>query len=184
MSHPAEPTVRSVLAGFSFAGGGSRRSTSMRTAPAGAQRKQQPRTKLSVLKLARLVSLIALTDDELERVLVERFSALGLTPEAGGDTKHFCHRVLYGGVKSASPTRVRARGLFIVIVRLCCCAHFLASVLSLLKQKRSDDPAFHRTSMTGGRASPIPTGNRWQDNVASNQSPPRIGFFVVALGRG
>jgi hypothetical protein len=30
----------------------------------------------------------ALTDDELERALVERFSALGLTPDAGSDTRH------------------------------------------------------------------------------------------------
>jgi hypothetical protein len=30
----------------------------------------------------------ALTNDELERALVERFSALGLTPDAGSDTRH------------------------------------------------------------------------------------------------
>jgi hypothetical protein len=30
----------------------------------------------------------ALTDDELERALVERFSALRLTPDAGSDTRH------------------------------------------------------------------------------------------------
>jgi hypothetical protein len=30
----------------------------------------------------------ALTDDELERALVERFRALGLTPDAGSDTRH------------------------------------------------------------------------------------------------
>jgi hypothetical protein len=29
-----------------------------------------------------------LTDDELERLLIERFNALGLTPDAGGDTRH------------------------------------------------------------------------------------------------
>jgi hypothetical protein len=29
-----------------------------------------------------------MTDDELERALIERFSALGLTPDAGSDTRH------------------------------------------------------------------------------------------------
>lgn len=29
-----------------------------------------------------------LSDDELERALVERFGALGLTPDAGSDTRH------------------------------------------------------------------------------------------------
>ena len=28
------------------------------------------------------------TDDELQRLLIERFNALGLTPDAGGDTRH------------------------------------------------------------------------------------------------
>jgi hypothetical protein len=30
----------------------------------------------------------ALTDDELERTVFERFSALGLTPNARSDTRH------------------------------------------------------------------------------------------------
>ena len=30
----------------------------------------------------------SLTDDELERAVVERFNALGLTPDAGSDTRH------------------------------------------------------------------------------------------------
>jgi hypothetical protein len=30
----------------------------------------------------------ALTDHELERAIVERFTALGLTPDAGSDTRH------------------------------------------------------------------------------------------------
>jgi hypothetical protein len=30
----------------------------------------------------------ALPDDELERALVERLTALGLTPDAGSDTPH------------------------------------------------------------------------------------------------
>jgi hypothetical protein len=29
-----------------------------------------------------------LTDDELERALIERFKTLGLTPDAGSDTRH------------------------------------------------------------------------------------------------
>jgi hypothetical protein len=61
---------------------------------------------------------------------------------------------------------------------------FLGFDLCLVKQKRPNDPAFHRTSMTGGPALPIPIGNQWQDIVANNQSHPRIGSFVVALGQG
>jgi hypothetical protein len=30
----------------------------------------------------------AMTDEELERALIERFNALGLTPDAGSDTRH------------------------------------------------------------------------------------------------
>jgi hypothetical protein len=47
-------------------------------------------------------------------------------------------------------------------------------------QRRLSDFASHRISMTGGLASPNPNGCRWRDTAASNLSPPRIGFFVVA----
>jgi hypothetical protein len=32
--------------------------------------------------------LWTLPDDDLQRAIVERFNALGLTPDAGGDTRH------------------------------------------------------------------------------------------------
>ena len=51
-------------------------------------------------------------------------------------------------------------------------------------QRRSNSPASHSISMTGGLASPNLNDYRWQDSDASNPQPLGIGFFVVAVAQG
>ncbi len=52
------------------------------------------------------------------------------------------------------------------------------------KQKRLNGSASHKTSMTGGLASPNRNDYRWPDSDASNRRPPGIGFFVAAIAQG
>jgi hypothetical protein len=54
----------------------------------------------------------------------------------------------------------------------------------LLTQKRSNDFASHRISMTDGLASPNLNDYRWRDSGASSRQPLGIGFFVVAVAQG
>ena len=45
-------------------------------------------TRLRTLSDEMPLTVLVVDDDELERALVERFSALGLTPDAGSDMRH------------------------------------------------------------------------------------------------
>jgi hypothetical protein len=58
------------------------------------------------------------------------------------------------------------------------------SIREYVTQKRSNDFASHRISLTGGLASPNLNDYRWRDSGASNRQPLGIGLFVVAVAQG
>jgi hypothetical protein len=52
-----------------------------------------------------------------------------------------------------------------------------------VKQRRPNEVASHRTSMTGAPVQPIQIDHRWRDSDANSLQPLRIGFFVAVAGR-
>jgi hypothetical protein len=52
-----------------------------------------------------------------------------------------------------------------------------------VRQRRSNGPASHRTSMTDAPGQPIAIGHRWRDSDANNLQPLRIDFFAAVAGR-
>ena len=59
----------------------------------------------------------------------------------------------------------------------------ISPVCKTVKQRRPNEVASHRTSMTGAPVQPIPIDHRWRDSDANSLQPQRIDLFVAVAAR-